>query len=391
MTDKIPVLLLTGFLGSGKTTLLNRWLKSPELANSAVLINEFGSISLDHHLIETALDSTVILNNGCVCCTVRGELAGALNTLYKKRREGSIPLFERVIIETTGLADPAPILFELLSHPLVKQDYQLSTVITCVDAVLGMQQLDKEIEPLKQAAVADRLLITKCDLLETHASEIESTESGANPIAASAITTTAVTPLTTSLDALISRLKILNPAADCAKSHEIELSWLLKAGVYDPSSKSADVAHWLNAEKYRKISTNNVRSMATAQSVSALAHDVNRHDERIHAFCISFDEPVQWNALLKALHMLISMRGEHLLRIKGIVHVAGEERPRIIHCVQHLVFDTDYLESWPESYQGVNKKTDLVFIVRDLNSEFVELTLEHFMAATKKATATAMR
>jgi G3E family GTPase len=326
-----------------------RLLKMSELADSAVLINEFGAIPLDHHLVETVTENTVVLNNGCICCTVRGELSGALHTLCKQRREGTVPYFQRVIIETTGLADPAPILHELLSHPLMRQDYRLTGVITCVDAALGMEQLDKEIEPLKQAAVADRLIITKGDLVENE-----------------------------NLVALISRLQILNPVAELALAMDIDPAWLLKTTVYDPTTKHADVSKWLKAEKYRQIKPER-KAMATAQDVHRRTHDVNRHDDRIHAFCVTFDEPVQWNSLLKALHMLVAIRGEHLLRVKGLIQVEDDDKPRVIHCVQHFIFDTKVLDAWPDQ----QIKTQIVFIVRDLEANFVEVTLNHFMEAAK--------
>lgn len=355
MMSPIPIILLTGFLGSGKTTLLNRLLKTPELSDSAVLINEFGKIPLDHHLVEKMSESTIVLNNGCICCTVRGELAGALHTLYKQRQEKQLPEFQRVIIETTGLADPAPILHELLSHPLMRQEYCLSGVITCVDGVLGSDQLNRELEPLKQAAVADRLIITKSELANKD-----------------------------DLEALIARLHTLNPIADIAFSENIDPAWLLQTTVYDPTTKHADVSKWLKAEKYRQIqSAKTEHKNVSAQEVLRTATDKSRHDDRIHSFCITLDEAVDWNALLKALHMLVAMKGEHLLRIKGIVHVEGEALPRVIHCVQHLIFDTTTLEAWPNGHPA----TQLVFIVRDLNADFIDVTLNHFIEASKNRPA----
>jgi len=351
--NQIPLILLTGFLGSGKTTLLNALLKTSELANTAVLINEFGEVSLDHHLVETAIDSTVVLNNGCICCTVRGELAGALYKLYTQREDKTLPEFQRVIIETTGLADPAPILYELLSHPLMRQHYRLTGVITCVDGVLGMEQLDREIEPLKQAAVADRLLITKSDLAKT--------EDLAN---------------------LTLRLQTLNPVANITLSDpaSVDPNWILNTTIYDPTTKHADVSKWLTAEKYRQLPVRASQTIPSAQDVTRSTRDINRHDDRIHAFCMTFDEPIPWNALLKALQMLVAMQSDHILRIKGIIHVENEEQPRIIHCVQHLIFDTATLEHWPND----QKTTQLVFIVRDITTEFIEVTLSHFIEAAKK-------
>lgn len=349
---KIPIIVLTGFLGSGKTTWLNRALKLPALRDTAVLINEFGSVAVDHHLVESSEHQIVVLGNGCICCTVRGELVGALNQLWKRRQHYEVHSFQRVIIETTGLADPAPILQELLTHPIVKQDYQLASVITCVDAVLGEKQLDQEIESLKQAAVADRILLTKTDLADASCKM-----------------------------ALLERLHALNPIAPIhdIQSEALDASWFEPTTPYDIRDKSLDLAKWLHAEKYRGVHVVNENmplQPSRALDLRATRHQASPHDERIQSFCLNYDKPVVWKSMLKALQMLVAMKGEHLLRVKGLVWVEGEEFPRVIHVVQHLIFENHRIE---HHLSQLPVSTQLVFIVRDLDETFVQLTLNHFM------------
>ena len=348
--EKIPITLLTGFLGSGKTTLLNALLKMPELAHSAVLINEFGEIALDHHFIEVATDNMLVLDNGCICCTVRGELSSALRTLFWQRHDKKIPDFRRVIIETTGLADPLPIIHELLEHPTILGHYCLAGVITCVDGVFGSDQLDRQSESLRQAAVADRLLITKSDLAAA----------GQMPN-------------------LTARLHALNPAAEIHffAQGNVDPQWVLDTATYDPFGKITDVQKWLKAETYRQVRVK--PGLGLNRKAVLLANDINRHDEHIHAFCVSFEQPVAWLGLMSALEMLCTLRGENLLRVKGIVNVEGEDKPRVIHGVQHLFFPTTTLERWPED----KHETQLVFIVRDMDSQFIAQTLSNFVGVAK--------
>ncbi len=337
-----PVTLLTGFLGSGKTTLLNRLLKHPTMQETAVLINEFGAVSIDHLLVREASENIMVMSNGCICCSVAGDMVQALRDLYFKRANNEIPDFKRVVIETTGLADPAPIMHTLIEMPLVAARYSFSGIVTTVDAAHGEQQLDKHFESVKQAAVADRIVLTKTDTVARK-----------------------------NVDQLRARLLALNPGADVfeAVSGAVEPQKLFDTGLYQPTRKTPDVQNWLRAEAYRPLQ---LRGSFLAPPLTAPP----RHDERIRSFVITLAEPVVWQALVDALEMLTSYRGDNLLRIKGIVNVAGEQLPRVVHAVQHTIYPAATLSTWPDA----DRNTKLVFITRDIDESFIRKTLASFVA-----------
>ncbi len=336
-----PVTLLTGFLGSGKTTLLNQLLQHADMQDTAVLINEFGSVSIDHLLVVKTSGDIVVMANGCVCCSVAGDMVKALRELYFKRANGEVPFFKRVIIETTGLADPAPIMHTLIEMPLVAARYALSGIVTTVDATHGQATLDGHFESIKQVAVADRIVITKTDL--TTKSQV---------------------------DALRIRLEKLNPGATMveAVSGEVDPHVLLDTGLYQAGSKSPDVVGWLRAEAYKPIHKPAHTPLVTPTKIF-------NHDERIHAFAVFFDIPIVWQDLMDALGALTDLRGDELLRVKGIINVADEATPRAIHAVQHTVYPFARLPAWPDD----DRRSKIVFILRDLSEQLVRETLNSFI------------
>ncbi|HMA14269.1 MAG: CobW family GTP-binding protein [Bacteroidota bacterium] len=338
--EPLAVSVLTGFLGSGKTTLLRHLLAHPAMEETAVIVNEFGEIGLDHLLVQQASEDTVLLNSGCLCCTVRGDLVTGMRDLYKRRVKGEVPAFQRLVIETTGLADPAPILQTIMTDPLLCERFRLDGVVTTVDAAVGAATLDRQMESVKQAAVADRILLTKSDLADTH-----------------------------SRAALETRLRALNPAAPIhhVTQGAIEPALLFNAGLYDPTTKTADVQTWLKAEAYADDGHHHHHD-------EHHHHDVNRHDARIRAFCLTYDKPLDWDRFNSWIEMLITLHGGDILRIKGLLNVAGAAEPIVIHGVQHVFHPPARLEAWPDG----DRRSRIVFIVRDLKPELFEHTLKAF-------------
>jgi G3E family GTPase len=282
LAEKTPVVLLTGFLGSGKTTLLRHLLSHPGFGETAVIVNELGEVAIDHHLLRRVDERTVVLGNGCVCCSLRGDLADELRDLLGRRERGEIPAFRRVVVETTGVADPAPIVYTLLSEPVVKHHFELERVIATVDAVQGLRAP----ESVRQAAAADRLVVTKTDL--------------ASPWM------------------LGRRLGALNPTAKI-----VEASF----GEVEPNALFGD-----GERRLREVPP---------------TEEAHAEHDGVQAHCLVFEEQLDWTAFGVWLTMLLAARGADVLRVKGLLDV-GAKGPLLLNGVQHVVHPPEHLDRWPD-------------------------------------------
>lgn len=352
ITDKrIPVTLLTGFLGAGKTTLLNHLVHLPEMAGAAVLINEFGEVGIDHHLVDKVDETLMILDSGCLCCSVQGDLLKALKNLADRSSKREIPPVSRVLIETTGLADPVPVIYTLMQEWFVAARYRCDGVITAVDATHAGQQLDDHHEAVRQVAMADRLLITKCDLAETSTRK-----------------------------ALGSKLDTLNPGAPHieVRHGRINPDALFGCGIYTAAGKLPDVAAWLGEEQARNrqsraadldapLAWRHGGGRTTRQS----SHHAGRHDSSVSSFVVEFETPTPWHGFAVAMGHILEMYGPRLLRVKGLMNIVGDSRPRVIHCVQDVAYPPLNLEKWPAQSPFADHRGRLVFIVRGLLAEEV--------------------
>ena len=334
LSGKFPVSVITGFLGSGKTTLINKLLKRPDMNRVAVIVNEFGEQAIDNDLVEVSSEQMMLLNNGCLCCVLRGDLQETLRDLFVKRRNGDNIDFTRVVIETTGLADPAPVMQTLMTDDMLLANYRLDCVVTLADAVNGIEQLDTMQEPVKQAALADRIVITKSDIAGEEA--------------------------TARLEA---RLRELNPQAPIkrAVNGEIELDFLINVGLRNVKGKLEDIERWMGEPDEHG--------------------EHHRHDEKVKSFCLRFAEPMTWNSFSQTMEVLSALRGSDMLRVKGLVNVADHKGPMVIQGVQHLFHPPVELNEWPSA----DHSTRIVFITRNIPRE----TIANLFAAIGAVTATA--
>jgi G3E family GTPase len=369
LQERIPVSILTGFLGAGKSTLLNRILKDPEMRDAAVIINEFGDVPIDHMLVESSGDAIIELSDGCLCCTVRGELVDTLATLMDGMQTGRLRPVRRIVIETTGLADPAPVMQAIMGNPVIASNFDLDGMVTVVDAVNGLQTLDNHEEARKQVAVADRLIVSKAAL------------SGAAPA-----------------EALSVRLRALNPRAPIldADAPEAGKAAILVNGLYDPASKIADVSRWLQDElaleahdhshgddhhhghEHHGHGDHRHHHHHHHGHGHQHRHDVNRHDESIRSFSIVEDQPIDPVALEMFIDLLRSAHGERLLRMKAIVAVSDRpEKPVVLHGVQNIFHAPVRLPAWPDPQ---DRRTRMVLITKDLPENFVKGLFDAFLS-----------
>jgi len=366
-SGRLPVSVLTGFLGSGKTTLLKALLTRVGGGRIAVVINEFGEVGIDNLLVREVTENMVVMDGGCVCCTVRDDLVDTLRDLFVRRTKGEIPEFDRVVVETTGLADPAPIIHTLMNDPVLAARYRLDGVVSTVDAVLGSRQLDTHPESVKQAAVADRIVLTKTDL---------------------------ATPETVAV--LEARLAAINPAAPrlIAPFGAVDPSVLFDAGLYNPATKGPDVRRWLNDEAYVKPKPDRHdhhhhdhhhhddghECGPDCDHDHDHDHDRNRHDDHIRSFCLYEKRPVPWEPFNDFMEELIAARGADVLRVKGLLNVAeSPDKPIVVHGVQHMFHPPIQLPRWPDD----DHRTRLVFITRDVDNTVVEEMFKRHMFAAR--------
>lgn len=313
----IVVNVLTGFLGAGKTTLLNGLLSAPDLSDVAVIINEFGNVGIDHLLVETIDDDTVLLQSGCICCTIRSDLKQAILSLFEKRQAGRIAPFRRLVMETTGLADPAPIVATLTADLMLKYHFSMGNIIAVVDVPNGRHNLATYGESARQVAVADRIVVTKSDLATAEAA-----------------------------DDLLSLLSGMNPAASIEIGDRLEKPSLLMLteDIHDLGARPAEVRRWISAERYH-------------DHAHAPAPDVNIHGT-VRSTSVTAQEPLSWPRFSTWLSMLVNRHGSRLLRVKGILDIEGQPTPVVIHGVQHLIHKPVHLDGWPAGLKG----SALVFI-----------------------------
>ena len=332
LAGRIPVSVVTGFLGSGKTTLINRLLKRPDMNRVAVIVNELGEIGVDNDLVEVSSEQMMLLNNGCLCCVLRGDLEETMRDLFIKRRNGEIIDFDRIVIETTGLADPAPVMQTLMTDTMLEEQYRLDCVVTLVDAVNGLGQIATMPEPVKQVALADRLVITKSDLADS-----------------------------AKLAELEAKLRELNPPAPVRRSlnGEIELAFLVDVGLRDVKGKLEDIARWLGADEHEERDHGAERG--------GDQHVGHRHDTAITSFVLRFERPFPWPVFTQCMDVLTALRGPDLLRVKGLVNVEGRAGPMVVQGVQHLFHPPVELAAWPSADHG----SRLVFITRSIPRENV--------------------
>jgi len=336
--SSVPVTILTGFLGSGKTTLLQRLLQAEDGSRTAVLINEFGEISIDHLMVKAISGSTVVLQNGCVCCSVRSELRSGLRDLLNSRDKGEVPEFDRIVIETTGLADPVPVVQTIRIDPMLRHHLRLSNLVSTIDGLNGLEQLRTQEEAIRQASTADRLVITKTDLFD---------------------------PL--QVERLERVLSQLNPLAPVSRTPGSANLWelLVSQDSFDPKSRSAEIRSL--SEVAQKLSSDS--------PLDADEHAHSHHAHSIVSFAIRIPRTIDWTAFSVWLSLLVHRHGRNVLRIKGLLDVPGTKGPISLNVVQHFIHAPVHLDEWPDD----DHSSRLVFIVQRLDELAIRSSLENYL------------
>lgn len=316
MSDKYPISIVTGCLGSGKTTLLSNLLKDEEMNDTIVFVNEFGKTGLDHHLLRLVEEQTTLLSGGCICCSKREDIEKELVDLLNKVQKSEIKDFKRIVIETTGLANPAPIMFTILSSPILRHHFYVDCVVTTVDGVNGMLHLEKQEESIQQIVASNRVIITKTDIADTE-----------------------------EIDTLKEQIKKLNPTVE----------------VIDKAEKTID---------YKILENGNSSQLTQINAYSNI-----ENESKIESVCVSFTHSLDWSSFGLWLSMLLHSRGEDLLRVKGLLDV-GEQGPVILNGVQHIIHPPEHLSKWPDG----EHLSHLVFIVRNMQSKEIVKSLKQFQS-----------
>ncbi|WP_027415561.1 CobW family GTP-binding protein [Aneurinibacillus terranovensis] len=319
-TTKRPVTIITGFLGTGKTTLLSRLLTHLSMKHTAVLVNEFGQVALDHHLLQRVEEKTILVGGGCLCCSVREDLIKTLKILLDQDQRGDIEPIERVVIETSGLADPAPILFTILTDPVLQHHFYVDCVLTTVDAVNGASHLKNQPEFFKQVAVADKIILTKTDMITTE-----------------------------DVDLLKSQLSVLNPTAQLVE---------VVCGEIEPQ---------------KLLASNESSLLRFEQQNPAPISSNHPHLSDTVSVSFTFDQPLDWTAFGLWLSMLLHARGEQVIRVKGLIDV-GEEGPVVLNGVQHIIHPPEHLDKWPSD----DHRSHVVFIMRSIEIQTIQASLQAF-------------
>ena len=328
-----PLHVLTGFLGSGKTTLLQHVLADPDYADTAVIVNEFGEVGLDHLLLEEVEEGVLLMQNGCICCTIRSDLQDTLRDLQEKADRRTIPPFSRIVLETTGLADPVPVMSTLLSEPMLRHHFSVGNIVCTVDAVNGESTLERQPESIKQVAVADRIVVTKCDLAPSEF-----------------------------VDRLCGKLSAINGAAEIGRRNESDLDavcWI-EGGLADQERRAEEIQKLLRRQE--------------------LGQSEHIHGSGICSFSIVEPGALDWTAFGIWLTALLNAHGENVLRVKGILNVEGSLTPVVIHGVQHVVHPPMHLAKWPDG----NRDSRLVFITRGISEKRIRSSLDCFVAAAAR-------
>lgn len=353
MQARIPVSIVTGFLGAGKSTLLNRLLKDPAMKEAAVIVNEFGDVGIDHLLVESSGDSVIELSDGCLCCTMRGDLIDTLAELMDRIQTGKLKPLKRIVVETTGLADPAPVMQSVMGHPVLIQNFELDGVVTVVDAVNGLATLDAHPESVRQAAVADRLVLTKRSLADAE-----------------------------TVEHLMARLRVLNPRAVITDAEsDTAAASLLVNGLYDPETKHPDVSRWLQEETTDEHDHHHGHDHHEHGPDCGCGHDHrhhhhhhddhghHRHADDIRSFSILHDQPIDPMAIEMFVDLLRSAHGEKLLRMKAVVQTSDRpDKPLVLHGVQSIFHPPMRLQAWPDP---ADQRSRLVLITKGLPEAFV--------------------